>query len=247
MLEQKEIIARTVEDFANVAYTITGTELNNKQARMLMAAAITSPMRSLFAIADEQGVPVNDVTVSLPYGKIEVVASEAKTGAVGEEKKALLDENGNPVMKNRLKIRLSKGISEEVLSKTGWVDEEIVKNVSERLAKEEKALNEYEEVNKINETWLASEELRDIIMPSIVKYLRDRFNIDLDEELASFEIEDEDATETDENQEVEGDTAVEQSDENPEVVEEKEEPVDPIVEEDEIEKAVDEDINEDDF
>ena len=243
MLEQKEIIARTVEDFANVAYTITGTELNNKQARMLMAAAITSPMRSLFAIADEQGVPVNDVTVSLPYGKIEVVASEAKTGAVGEEKKALLDENGNPVMKNRLKIRLSKGISEEVLSKTGWVDEEIVKNVSERLAKEEKALNEYEEVNKINETWLASEELRDIIMPSIVKYLRDRFNIDLDEELASFEIEDEDATETDENQEV-----VEEKEEPVDpVVEEDEEPVDPVVEEDEIEKAVDEDINEDDF
>lgn len=199
MLEQKEIIARTVGDFATAVYNIAGVELNNKQARMILAAAVTSPMRSLFTIAEEQQVPVSELSVALPYGKVEIVESEAKTGAPGEEKKTLLDENGNPIMKNRLKIKLSKGIAEEVLSKTGWSDEEVINSVNERLAKEEKALAEFAEINRVNETWLASEELRDLIMPAIVKYMNNRFGIDLDEELASFELEEATEETTEEN------------------------------------------------
>ncbi|MGL4998678.1 MAG: hypothetical protein ACRC5T_06885, partial [Cetobacterium sp.] len=137
VLTQAEITHTAIVNFIDHVERITGFTIDNKQARLIMEGAITIPMRTIFDISEEHEIDMENIGVNLPFGKVYFSQSEAFTGKPGEAKVKLLDAEGNPILKSRVKIKFSKSVVDESLYLTGWEQEGLNETVEDRLAKEE--------------------------------------------------------------------------------------------------------------
>lgn len=136
MMNKSKISAKILQDFIQKHYEITGTMLDQRQAKLVMGLAVKQPLRTGAEIAKEQGVNLEELTLDTPFGRIEYNKREVTTGGFGEAITKVVDEKGNQVYKYVPKVRLGKSVAEEVFVLSGTADEEVAGKVSERLQKE---------------------------------------------------------------------------------------------------------------
>lgn len=239
ILTQAEITQLTVQNYINHVARITGFMIDSRQARLLMEAAITMPLRTIADLSEEHGIPMEEIGVNLPYGKIYLATSEAVTGKPGEVKTKVLDEEGNPVLKSRIKMRFSKAVMEEAQYLTGWQQEGLAETVEERREKEENRIAEYEAANEAANEVTVADELSAILAKAASKFVKEVYGVDMEREVRDYEneadiVEDEEVEESAE--EVEGNPK------NPVVPDEVESEEEET--EESIEEAIEEDLSE---
>ena len=63
-----DMTARVIDNFADVITDVMGIQPNVQQVRILLGAAINTPIRTLIEVAEELVIEVSDLAVNFPYG-----------------------------------------------------------------------------------------------------------------------------------------------------------------------------------
>lgn len=243
ILTQAEITQLTVQNYINHVARITGFMIDSRQARLLMEAAITMPLRTIADLSEEHGIPMEEIGVNLPYGKIYLATSEAVTGKPGEVKTKVLDDEGNPVLKSRIKMRFSKAVMEEAQYLTGWQQEGLAETVEERREKEENRIAEYEAANEAANEVTVADELSAILAKAASKFVKEVYGVDMEREVRDYEADIVEEGEVEESGEEVEETELEESIPKNQVVPDEVESEDEEVEE-ALEEAIEEELSE---
>lgn len=179
MLNKSEISAKVFEDFIEKHYEITGVWLDQRQAKLVMGLAVKQPLRTGAEIAKKENIPLEELVLDTPFGRLEYYKREVTTGGFGEKPTKVLDENGNQVYKYVPKMRFGKSVAEEVLSLSETADEETVARVNERLEKENNWVEPYKEDTLENEKWTTADHLSRELLATINKVLSNDLGIDI--------------------------------------------------------------------